>query len=286
MKKKAFKRKELTYLLLTLLGLAGFMMFYIIPFAISLYLSMIDNNVARNFIGLGNFTDVLTNSAFLLAIKNTLLFLAAYLPLNIILPLFMALLIQRVSMKGKAFFTFIFMLPMIIPTGSMVFFWKSIFGINGIVNGAFFTVNPVDWLNTDYARSIIIFILTWKNAGYNMILFIAGLEFIPKEYYEFSAIEGAGDLQTFARVTLPCLYPTLFFVLIMTVINSFNSFKEIYLLSGAYPHQSIYMLQHYMNNQFAALNYQKLSAASYILSLVFVAISIVIFRKQSEAYRR
>lgn len=279
-----YERNMLFFALLSLLGLAGFLVLYIIPFLISFYFALVDNNVSRSFVGFQNFSETINNQAFRLALKNTMLMLVLYVPVNMVLPLFMALFVEELPDKARAFYTFCFMLPLIIPSAAMTFFWKTLFGINGIVNGAFFSLSPVDWLNTDYVRLIIILMLTWKNAGYNMILYLSGLQFIPKEYYEFASIEGAGSWVKFWRITLPSLGPTFFFVLVMTIINSFGSFKEVFLLSGSYPHQSIYMLQHYMNNQFSNLNYQKLASASYLLSVVFVIISLVIFRKQHKKY--
>jgi multiple sugar transport system permease protein len=115
-----------------------------------------------------------------------------------------------------------------------------------------------------------------------MVLFLAGLSAIPKEYYEYASVEGAGAISKFFRITLVYITPTAFLVFIMSIINSFKSFKEIYLICGAYPHQTIYMLQHYMNNQFAALNYQKLTSAAYVLSIFIIALVLLIYRWQNK----
>jgi multiple sugar transport system permease protein len=115
-----------------------------------------------------------------------------------------------------------------------------------------------------------------------MVLFLAGLKFIPNEYYEYASVEGAGAVWKFFRITLVYLTPTTFLVFIMSIINSFKSFREIYLICGAYPHQSIYMLQHYMNNQFSALNYQRLTSASYILSAFIIALVFAMYYLQNK----
>ncbi|WP_242848803.1 carbohydrate ABC transporter permease [Syntrophomonas palmitatica] len=101
-----------------------------------------------------------------------------------------------------------------------------------------------------------------------MILFLAALQNVPRELYEAAYIDGAGPGQRFINVTLVHIVPTAFFVFIISIINSFKVFREVYLISGSYPHESIYMLQHYMNNMFMALDYQKLSAAAVITALV------------------
>jgi len=286
MKPHTINQEEKVMLALMAPSFIGFIIFFALPFALSLYLALVDTAIAKNFVGLANFKAVLGNEAFLRAITNTLLFLAVYLPLNTILPLFMALSIHKIPAQKQLLFSFIFLLPLIIPSSSMVTFWNALIGINGLVNKLFFPSAPVDWLNTDYARLIIIFIFIWKNAGYNMVFFLTGLNFIPREYYEFAAVEGAGAINILLRITIPSLMPSFIMVLIMSVINSFNSFKEIHLLAGNYPHQSIYMLQHYINNQFSTLNYQRLAAASYIISLPFVLIALFILRYQNKALGR
>lgn len=252
-------RREGTFLLFSLPSLLGLFGFYVVPFIISFYLALIENPVSGTFVGLKNFIEVLTNGAFL-----------------------MALLLKNA--KGiKNFCGVVFLLPLVIPSGSIVYFWRSLFSVSGFVNGVFLPGAPVDWLNTDWSRSIILLIFLWKNAGYNMVLFLAGLNMIPKDYYECAALEGAGVLRRFFSITLVYMIPTGFLVLMISIVNSFKSFKEIYLLTGSYPHHSIYMIQHYMNNQFTVSNYQKLASASYILSFMIVTVVEVIFYLQNQS---
>jgi len=268
-------------MLFALPGLLGLLTFYVVPFIISFSYSMIDNNILKNFVGLRNFSDLLTNGAFTLGLKNTGIFMASCVPLNIIFPLAIALLLNR-TRSLKNVFCLIILLPLVVPSGSVSHFWKSILGLNGFVNGAFFSDAPVNWLNTDTARILISFIFIWKNAGYNMVLFLAGLKAIPHEYHEYASVEGAGAIRKFFHVTLVYLTPTIFLVFIMSIINSFKAFKEIYLICGAYPHTSIYMLQHFINNQFSAMNYQKLTSASYILSLFIIVLVLILYRLQNK----
>jgi len=280
-RKKLNLKDEGILLLLALPGLAGLLIFYVLPFIISFYYTLIDNNVTKNFVGLNNFIELFTSGAFTLGLKNTGIFMAICVPLNMIFPLAMALLLHKTG-KLKSLFGLIFLLPLVIPSGSVAHFWKSIFGVNGLINGAFFPAAPVNWLDTSLSRTLITGVFIWKNAGYNMILFLAGLKSIPKEYYECAAVEGAGALSQFFRITLVYISPTAFLVFIMSIINSFKSFKEIYLICGAYPHQSIYMLQHYMNNQFAAVNYQKLSSAAYVLSIIIIVLLVLIYHLHNK----
>jgi multiple sugar transport system permease protein len=164
-----------------------------------------------------------------LGLKNTGIFMAICVPLNMALPLGMAMLLQKAG-KLTSLFGLIFLLPLVIPSGSVAHFWRSVFGINGIINGAFFPDAPVNWLNTNLSRTLITGVFVWKNAGYNMILFLAGLKSIPQEYYEYASVEGVGALAKFFRITLVYISPTAFLVFIMSIINSFKSFKEIYLI--------------------------------------------------------
>jgi len=277
-------KEEMTLLVLALPSLVGLLGFYVIPFVLSISLAVVDNSVLWNFVWMQNFKEVLSSGAFQTALKNTGIFMALCVPLNMVMPLFIALLLNSTK-SLRTSFGVIALIPLVIPTGSTVHFWQSLFGLNGLINSLLFPDNPVNWLNTDYARWIIVFIFIWKNAGYNMVLFLAGLTSIPKEYYECASLEGAGSMRRFFMITLVYLTPTAFLVLVMSIINSFKSFKEIYLLSGEYPHSSIYMLQHYMNNQFGASNYQKLASASYILSIFIIAMVLGLFLGQNKASR-
>ena len=278
---KTKRRNEAILLLFALPSILGLMVFYVIPFLLSFYYTLIDNPITNNFVGLRNFVDLLTNGAFLLGLKNTGVFMAICVPANIIFPLAMALLLNKAKTPKNAL-CLIFLLPLVIPSGSTVHFWKSLLGLNGVLNGAFFANAPVNWLNTELSRLLITVVFIWKNAGYNMVLFLAGLQSIPGEYYEYASVEGAGAIRKFLTVTTIYMTPTLFLVIIMSIINSFKSFKEIFLICGAYPHESIYMLQHFMNNQFSSLNYQKLSSASYVLTAFIVILVLVLFRFQNK----
>lgn len=110
-----------------------------------------------------------------------------------------------------------------------------------------------------------------------MVLFLAGLQGIPREYYESAGLDGAGTWRKFFNITLVYLVPASFFVFVISIINSFKVFRETYLISGAYPHDSIYMLQHYMNNMFASLDYQKLTAAAFIMAAAIYSIVFGLF---------
>ena len=270
-------RKELFLITMALPSIAGVMLFFILPFAVSLHMALIDNPLGRNFVGLEHFTRTLDNAAFRLGLRNTLLFMVFSVPVNMAFSLLAAMLLQSVKRTTGVILSMLLLLPLVVPSGSLVHFWRSVFGVNGFINNLFFSYEPVRWLNSDYSLWVIVFIFIWKNVGINIVLFLAGINMIPKDYYEYAMIEGAGSFRRFKSITLTYLIPTFFMAFLMSIVMSFRAFREIFLLTGAHPHRSIYMLQHYMNNMFAALNYQRLAAASYIMTAGLVVIVLILF---------
>jgi len=269
------RKKSFDFGLLFLLpGLIGFVIFYIWPFLISLGYSFVDKPIDSVFVGFKNYLDLFKNESYLMSLKNTLIFMGICVPLNIILSLLAAVLINKVS-RYKEIFMLIFLIPLVIPSGSTNFFWKSLFATDGYLNYilSLLDVSKVNWLESEVTRYVIVFIFIWKNLGYNIVLFIAGINNIPKLYYEAATVDGAGAVRSFLDITLSNLIPTFVLVTIMSLINSFKVFKEIYLLTGSYPHESIYMLQHFMNNMFYSLNYPKLTTATSILVLIIAILS-------------
>ena len=116
----------------------------------------------------------------------------------------------------------------------------------------------------------------WKNIGYNMILFMSALSGVPRDILEVAELEGAGKIYQFFHIKLRYLSPTILFVLILSLINSFKIFREVYLLTGDYPYDRMYMLQHFMNNTFNSLDYQKLSTAAVFFSLIMIVVIAVL----------
>ncbi|GAB6085184.1 carbohydrate ABC transporter permease [Alkaliphilus crotonatoxidans] len=277
------RRNRIAYLML-FVSLFGFMFFYIIPFLISLFYAFIDNPLSKNFVGLNNYRQLFSNKYFLRGLKNTIIFISISIPLNIIISLGLAMICHKIKAFNK-YFSLVFLIPLAIPSATTAFFWKQIFSLNGILNKFLSTLGfePIDWLYSKYSMYIIVFIFLWKNIGYNMILFISGLNNIPKAYYECADIEGASRFQKFRIVTLTYLLPTFFLTFILTFINSFKVFKEIYILTGDNPHENIYILQHYMNNMFMSLNYPKLVSSISVLITVIVSLITIIFVFEGRA---
>jgi multiple sugar transport system permease protein len=257
----------------------GSCVFFILPFLVIVYYSMIFSPIKPDFVWLDNFKAVLTNTAFKLAAKNTLTFSGTAVPLAVILSLLLASLLEA-KIPGKSFMRTFFLSPLMVPVASVVLIWQVIFHYNGALNELLVTklgFVRIDWLKSSYNQVIVIVLFLWKNLGYNMILFMAALNNMPKDLIEVAEVEGASPLYTFFFVKLRYLSPTILFVTILSLINSFKVFREVYMLSGAYPFEGLYMLQHFMNNTFQSLDYQKLSAAAVIMAIAMVLIISILF---------
>ena len=268
--------QSLCFLFPSFLGVA---VFFIVPFGVVVYYSMIDGVGSRNFIGIDNFTKLFSNSAFLMAAKNTLQFSIMAVPLAVVLAIVLALMLEaRIPLKSQ-FRTF-FLSPMMVPVASVVLIWQVLFNYNGTINEflMLFGADKIDWLQSDHCLLVVLILFLWKNLGYNMILFMAGLANIPKELLEVADVEGASEVYKFFEIKLRYLSPTVLFVTILSLINSFKVFREVYLLSGDYPYEKLYMLQHFMNNTFRSLDYQKLSAAAVIMAVVMVVLIALLFK--------
>ena len=264
-------------------SLIGVGVFFIVPFGVVVYYSMIDGVGSRNFVFLENFIKLFNNSAFIMAAKNTLQFSAIAVPLAVILSIVLALMLEcRIPMKSQ-FRTF-FLSPMMVPVASVVLIWQVLFNYNGTINEflALFDIAKIDWLQSDHCQAVVIILFLWKNLGYNMILFMAGLANIPKELLEVADVEGASEWYKFFAIKLRYLSPTVLFVTILSLINSFKVFREVYLLTGDYPYEKLYMLQHFMNNAFKSLDYQKLSAAAVVMALVMVVLIALLFYAEDK----
>lgn len=256
----------------------GVLMFFIIPFGVVVYYAFIQGPMNNSFVGLQNFINVINNNAFRIAVKNTAVFTALVVPLAVVLSLVLALMLEcRIPLKSQ-FRTF-FLSPMVVPIASIILVWQVLFHYNGVVNEflAVFGTDKIDWLKSDYCMVVIILLFLWKNLGYFMILFMAALNNIPRTLLEVADVEGASALHKFFNIKLRYLSPTVLFVTILAIINSFKVFREIYLLTGDYPYTGLYMLQHFMNNMFSNLDYQRLSAAAVLMALAMVVLIAVLF---------
>ncbi len=248
--------------------------FMLFPFLDVVRRSFMDA-MGRGFVGINNYQTVFGKSSFTLAVTNTIRFIVTCIPLLMLLSLLTAVLINLISRLRELLKT-IFLFPMAVPVASIVVLWRLVFDNSGYLNGFIqkFHISPTDWMNGPSAFYVLVFSYLWKNIGYDMVLWLAGLNEIPESLYEAARIDGAGKKECFFYITLPLLKPTAVMIGVLSLVNSFKVFREAYLIAGDYPHKSIYMLQHLFNNWFVKLDIQKMSAASVLMALTVAFIMI------------
>lgn len=246
-------------------SLLGTAVFYLLPFLEVIRRSFTDA-AGRRFLGLANYQTVLTNRAFHTAAANTARFLCVCIPTLLAVSLVMALLARAAGRHGQLFQTS-FLLPLAVPVASIVLLWKVLFAQNGLVNSLLVALGaaPVDFMGTGAAFWVLIATYLWKNSGYDLVLWSAGLDRIPPAQYEAAAVDGANSWQVFRWITWPGLRPTLYLTALLSLINSFKVFREAYLVAGQYPHESMYLLQHLFNNWFLNLELGRITAAAVLL---------------------
>ncbi|MDP4181847.1 MAG: sugar ABC transporter permease [Bacillota bacterium] len=263
--------------------IAGFTVFFLVPFIISIFYCFTEGIGTLKFVGLKNFNSLLHSSSFLLAVKNTFEFNIVCVPLIMAISLLFAVMLNK-KLKGITYFRSFFILPLVIPVASVILVWNIMFDQYGALNKllVFFHITPVEWMRSRWSFWILVIVYIWKNCGYNVILFLAGLNSIPKDFYEAAYIDGAGKFACLKAITIPLLAPTGFFVFIISIINSFKVFREAYLLAGKYPYKDMYMLQHFMNNNFYNLSYQRLTTAAALMALFILLLVLALFKFEAN----
>lgn len=269
------KKKYLSGYLLIAPVTLGCLLFYGIPFGmvVSYSFKSSPGRMGR-FVGLLNYENVLGNELFRLACWNTFCFFLVGLPLNLLIAYGIALLLKGQAQRHEILKS-VLLLPYVMPVTGAVLLVEQIFGRDGKLNLLLdaFGLSPSNWLESSWAFVIVLLLYLWKNVGYGVILLLAGLMTIPKEQYSVSELDGAGSWQKFWHITTPQMWNPVFFALLFAMINGFKCFREIFLIGGEHPGKELYMMQHFMNNNFENLNYGKLSVASVLL---FAAITVVI----------
>ena len=218
------KISEKAFLLPSLLGVG---LFFVVPFIVVLYYSLVEGQLGSRFVFLDNFKALFENGAFLLAAKNTAVFSAVSVPLAVVLALLLAGLIES-KIPGRSVFRVIFLSPAVVPIASVVLIWQVIFHYNGALNGVlgWFGIAKIDWFKSEYNQLVAVALFLWKNLGYNMILFLAAFNNVPKDVLEAVDIDGAGPLRKFFKIKLRYLSPSILFIAILSLINSFKIFRD------------------------------------------------------------
>ena len=250
--------------------LAGFLLFYVVPFGQVMWDSLSQGTgKSQLFVGFYNYQRMFQNKMFLAAFGNTLKFLGLGLPLVLLLAYGLALFLKSRARRSPVL-RGVFLLPYVMPVAGTVLLIDLLFAERGLVNRLLLALGlPLgDWLQSPAAFWVMLFLYLWKSAGYAVVLLLSGLLTIPPEHYQVAQVEGASAAQAFRFVTMPQMWYSLFLALVFSLINAFQCFREMFLVGGEHPHESVYMLQHFLNNSFESLNYQRLSVASVLLFLV------------------
>lgn len=265
-------------------ALLGTFVFIVIPVFFSFALSFCEWDLLSpiKFLGLQNYKNLLMNPSFLLIIKNTFVFAVSVAIIGITVPLVLAAVINT-KIRGTEFFKTAYFLPFITPMIVAAIVWEWIFDPNnGLLN--YVLKAHINWLyDTHTAMFALIIVSSWKLIGYNMVIFLSGFSGVNQNVYEAAKIDGANPLQTFFRVTLPLLSPTIFFVLVITTISSFQIFDLIYLMTQGGPMESTNVLVYWIyKNAFEFFNIGEASAGAYILFLIVFLLTIVQWKTRKK----
>lgn len=280
-KRKSTKRSRNNALagrLFILPSFAGCAVFILIPFADVIRRSF-TLGFTGEFVWFSNYAELFKNSAFRLASINTARFVGICVPLLLLISLLLALALNH-RVLGREYLRASFLIPLAIPVASVALLWQILFHENGMLGNMMVLLGKerIDWMHTDWALMCLIISYLWKNIGYNIVLFLAGLSNISTAQYDAARIDGANSLQIFRRITLPGLMPTFFTVTVLSLLNSFKVFREAYLVAGDYPTQNIYLLQHTLNNWFTQLQIEKLCSAATVIAIVIIALVALLRR--------
>lgn len=271
-----FEKKQVVWAYIFLLpSLIGIAVFYVIPYIMCVYSSFVSKG---SFAGLDNYINLFQNKAFLYALRNTVIFTAVAIPLLMIISFLIAKFLASFK-KISAFFRSAYLMPIVIPAASLIYVWQLLFDDYGFVNNILSSlgIDTVQFFSSGFSMVMIIIIYIWKNCGFCVILFTAGLANLPKSVHESAYLEGASGFKTTIKITLPLITPTTFFVFLMAVINSFRMFRESFSLFGTYPNENIYFLQNFINNNYNNFNYPQLSSSAIVMSLIFIGLMLIFF---------
>ena len=269
-KMRIYHKRNLALYFMLLPSLLGFCIFYLFPYVLSLVISLFTNPTFDTFIGFANYTALFENISFRLAMRNTVRFIFFAVPLNVGIALLLA-----IWLRGRKWFSGVLrgsaLLPMAVPAVSAAVVFHDWFQLDGTMN-RLLSAN-IDYLTSKYSFLIAIVMFLWKNTGILMLLMMIGLENIPEKYYDCAALDTNSRWTVFLNITAVYLRPALFFVIVFSIINVFRVFRDIHLLFGNYPDKSVYMLQHFMNNNFYNLDYSKLCTAAFAVSaMIYVLV--------------
>ena len=269
-------RQNIIYWAFLLPNFLGVLFFALLPM-LQVLLRSFQSAIGGRWMGFQNYLAVLKNAAFQIAVSNTARFTLVCVPLLVALSLALAVALQAIPSVGSTLRS-AYLMPMAVPAASVVLVWKVLFHEKGLINGALLALggSGVSWMGSGAAFWMLVISYLWKNLGYTMVLWTAGLAGIPESVYEAAQVDGAGAWQAFLHITLPNLRGSAYTITVLSLLNSFKVFREAWLVAGDYPQESMYLLQHLYNNWFRELDFDKIAAASVMTSaVVFVLIGFL-----------
>ncbi|MBS5883929.1 MAG: sugar ABC transporter permease [Clostridium sp.] len=291
-KRMSLKTKEaLTGWLFLSPALIGFSIFTFGSIVYSLYLSLTDYDLMTKpkFIGLENYIRAFTkDESFYKFFGNTLYFVVLLVPIVLAISLFLALLINKKAGKITKAYRVALFLPSITSTIAVSMVWLWIFNPDmGLINNMLTAIgfnNPPMWLNSpDTSKMALVIMRVWQMSGYYMIMFLAGLQTIPESLYESAQVDGANKIQSFFKITLPMLSNTTFIVIILLVIEAFNMFESIFIMTNGGPLGSTSTIMYYIYEQgFGNYNMGYASAIAWIFFVVIMIITLIQYRFRNE----
>lgn len=274
---KEKNRNLLTALFFISPAVIGTLIFIIIPVLFSFSLSFFDWDLlsSMKFVGIENYKQVLTEETFIQVFINTFIFAISTSIFAVILPLILACILND-KIRGSNLYKTAYFLPFITPMIVIAIVWQWIFDPNiGLINQLFHL--NIKWLyDTRFAMPVLIIVSVWKLIGYNMIIFLSGLSTINQEVIEAAKIDGAKPLQIFKDIIIPLISPTIFFVIVITTISSFQVFDLIYIMTEGGPNNStMVMVYSIYKYAFEYFDIGKASAIAYILfAIIFILVLI------------
>lgn len=272
-----FNKQDYAGLIFILPALLGTIIFIIIPVICSFGLSFAKWDLLNSiqFVGFLNYTELFKDGLFYKILLNTIVFALATSILGVIIPLILASILNS-KIRGSEFYKTAYFLPFITPMVVVGIVWAWIFDPNiGLLNQVLHI--HINWLyDSKFAMPALIIVSVWKLIGYNMIIFLSSLSAISQSMFEAAKIDGANAYQTFKNVTIPLLSPTIFFVVIVTAISSFQVFDLIYLMTEGGPFDSTNVLVYAIyKNAFEYFDVGKASAIAYVLFVIILVLTLI-----------
>ena len=282
-------RKDITGYAFLAPNLIGFLIFTLVPFVYSFYISFFnwDAITEMKFVGLNNYVKLFHDSGFMISLKNTLYYTFVNVPMVMVCGMILALCVHKLP-RGKSVFRTVYFMPNLVTVVSIAIVWQALYHPTyspfSMMLRSMGVSNPPKWVSdVRWAMPCIIIMSTWINAGYYMVIYLAALNNVPVVLYEAASVDGANAWQKFWKIPLPELSPTIFFATIIAVINSFKVFDQVALLTQGGPGRATNVLVYYIYQQgFTYYRFGTASAAAYVLFFLILIVTIIQFRGQKR----